>query len=525
MSLGLSACGGDDAKAADTFKIGSSTKIDTMNPMMTELQITYELILLIYDPLVRVDDEQEPTPCLAESWETSDDQLTWTFHLAEGVKWHDGEDFTSADVKYTYDLMLENDAFGYLFSSYLIGIEDVSCPDDYTVVLTTSAPKANILNNSTPILPAHIWEKLSAADIETFANDESIGTGPYKFDSKDDGFVKVVKNDDYFGTGGNVSSIVFINYDNTDSLTQALKLGEVDAATNLPSATFGDLQKEANLDVVSGQIPGFTQIGINIYEDPSSSGNPLLKNKVIRQAIEMAIDKQKVLDMCYGGAGAVGTTLINDGDFYHYDVPASDLYDFSTEKSGAALDAVGFKDTDGDGIRDDGKGNKLSFSLITISDNSDEIKAAQVIASGCKDAGIEINIETMDDGALADKIYEFDYDMFIWGWGADLDPSVILDVLSTNQIGSLNETGFSNARYDELYIEQDTTIDPDARKVLVDEMQKIAYEETPYILLIYDNNVQGYNTEKWTGMKPIPELGPFFFNFTAYNYLNVKPVA
>lgn len=515
--------GGTDAGAV-SFRIGTETDFDTLNPFSTELMMTMELFLLTYDPLVRISDTQETIPALAKEWEVSDDSLTWTFRLNEGVTWHDGEPFTSADVKFTYDLMLDNE-LGYLYLSYLTGITDVSCPDDYTVVITTEAPKPNMLINPTPILPEHIWSKVAVADIPTDPNEGVIGTGPYKYDSKGDGFVKVVKNPDYFGEGGMADSIVFTYYENTDSMAQALKIDEIDAAMSLNPAQYGQLEAEESIDVISGSVLGFTQVGINMYDGDESKGNPLLKDKAVRQAIHLATDKQKIVDMAYYGAGEPGTVLINPGDYFYYDVPAADRLDFDAAAAAALLEENGYKDSDGDGVRESADGDRLSFSLISIADNVEEVKAAQIIADGAAQAGIEINLETMDDGALGDKIYAWDYDMFIWGWGGDLDPSVMLNILTSSEIGSSNEPGYDNPDYDKLYAEQDTMLDKAARKKLTDEMQRMVYEDSPYIILVYDQYVQGYNKDKWTGLKQIPEgTGSYFFNLSAANYLTAEPV-
>ena len=115
--------------------------------------------------------------------------------------------------------------------------------------------------------------------------------------------------------------------------------------------------------------------------------------------------------------------------------------------------------------------------------------------------------------------------MFIWGWGTDLDPTTILNVMTTSQIGNMSDSNYSNERYDQLFIEQQTIMDPEERQQVVWEMQQILYEEAPYIILFYDNSLQAVNTARWTGWKRIPDEGGYFFNLTNYNYLNVQPVS
>jgi len=522
----FSSCGGGSSSTqSETFTIGSSAQIDTLNPLASYEQTGAEIFSLIYDPLVRLDENQEASPGLADSWEVSDDNLTWTFHLNEKATWHDGEPVTASDVKYTYDMMLKT-KLGYMYESYLEGIDKVTAKDDHTVVITTKEPKANMLMNTTPILPEHIWSKISEKDLEDYTNDKAIGSGPYKFVAQsDDGAIKLELNSDYYRDKGNVKYFVFTQYKNTDSLAQALKTGEIDAAVNLSATQYSQLQKDKNVKVISGEVLGFMQVGINCSTDSKSKGNKLLLDKNVRQAIEYAIDKQNIIDIAYGGQAQEGTTLINPSNYYHYEPTAAEKRSYNIAKAKEVLEAAGYKDTDGDGIREDSNGNKLSFNFINISDNTDEVKTGQLIASTCKDAGIEITQKTMDSGALQDKINSADFDMFMWGWGADLDPTTILGLLTTDQIGGNNEPHWSNTTYDSLYAKQQTIMDSEKRKEVVCEAQKLAYDNCPYIILLYDNNIQGFRSDKWQGLTPIPKDGTYFFNATICNYLNVKAVS
>ncbi len=506
-----------------TFTVGSSTAFDTLNPLTSYMQVTYEFFMLIYDSLVIYNENYEAVPNLATEWSHSDDNLTWTFKLQEGVTWHDGEPFTSEDVKFTYELMMDT-GLGYMYSSYLTGITEIQTPDDLTVVIITEEPKANILMNTTPILPEHIWAGIAAEELEIFPNEMPVGTGPYKFDSQGPNFVKVVKNQDYFGTKPFVDEYIFVDYDNVDSMAQSLMLGEIDGANNLNSAQMNQLDADANVDVISGEELGFMQVGVNVWTDEASGGDPLLLDKNIRQAIELGINKQRIVDIAYTGQGTVGTTMINPGNFYHYEPTAAELRDYDVEAAKALLEASGYTDADGDGVRESADGTPLEFDLITIGDNLEEVKSGQLIASDLAEAGIKINNVNMDSGALYDNIISGTYDLFIWGWGADLDPTVIMGVLTTDQIGGNNEPFFSNARYDELFLMQQTELDDQKRQEMVFEMQQIVYDEAPYIIMIYSNNIQAIRSDRWTGYQQIPDTGTFFHNLTIYNYMNIKPV-
>ena len=151
LSLFQASVLGAENKEPEVMRIGITVEVDSLSPLISYSQIGYEVFMLIYDSLVTFDENLEPVPGLAKKWTVSDDETEWTFVLRDDVKWHDGESFTSSDVKFTYDLLLENELG--MYSGYLGGITEVSCPDDYTVVMKTENPKANMLFNSCPILP------------------------------------------------------------------------------------------------------------------------------------------------------------------------------------------------------------------------------------------------------------------------------------------------------------------------------------------------------------------------------------
>ncbi len=524
MLLAAAGCGGGATVEEDrTFTFALSEEVDTLNPLSSWMAVSFELLLLIYDPLVRYDTQLQQLPCLAETWEVSDDQLTWTFHLAQGVTWHDGEPFTSADVKFSYELFTEMEA--YMYAGYNEGIADISCPDDYTVVMTTDAPKANMLMNTSPIVPKHIWEGLE--DPYNYANDVPVGTGPFKFDSEGEGFIKLARNENYFGQiPGDIDNIVFVTYENPDTAAQALLLGEVDGTSGLTAAQIPQMESAEEVELVLADIPGFSYVAINIWPESEVAGaNPLLKDKVVRYALEYCTDKAKIVSMAYGDAGEVGTTIVNPGDKFHYEPTAQELRTYDPEKAAAMLEEAGYKDIDGDGVREAADGTKLSFELISIADNTPEVKTAQMMAAGCALAGIELKLVTMDSGALTDVVYTGDYDLYIWGWGADVDPTVITRIFVTDEWWNLNETGYSDARYDELFYEQMTVMDEARRIAMVQEMQKIAYENGHYIVYVYDNYIQAIRSDRWTGYQQIPPgVGGLFLNLTAWNYMNMKAV-
>jgi len=512
--------GGEDKELV--FTIGTTAELDTLSPLTTWMMNTMEMIYLVYDSLMRYDENLEPKPSLAKDVQVSADQLTWTFTLHDGVKFHDGKPLTSADVQYTMELMMDT-GLGYLYGDALTDIVSIECPDAKTVVITTGEPVPGIGRLSTPIMPKHILEAIPADALETWANEAMIGSGPFKLGSTGDNFVRLERNDDYYGQKSALDAIVFVTYENADSMAQAVIIGELDGACNLNAAQLAQLQADKNIEAIAGELPGFEQVAYNCYQDPESGGNPLLLDKIVRQAIEYGTDKEKIIGMAYGGAGiACESTIVNPSNPGYYNPPEKRLY--SPEKGAALLEANGYVDTDGDGVREK-DGQPLEFRLFVIGDRVNYVKSGQIVAEGCAELGIKINLESMDSGLLTDKIYEMDYDMFIWGWGSD-NFSGGFGILTTDQIGNLNEPGYSNPEYDALVSQLRTTFDTGARNALFIELQKILYEDLPFNVLIYDSNIQAYRSDRWSGLVQNPKNGgTWFYSGSTFNYLNIKPVS
>src|SRR5918999_5181546 len=187
---------GDDEK--QVLRIGSSNDIDGFNPFKIVEVPSYEVMNLTYDTLVNYSPkDSSPVPGLADSWETSDDGLTWTFHLNKDAKWHDGEPVTSEDVAYTFRRILEEKQG--LFIDYVAQIESIETPDEHTVVFTTREPSVQMLSMAVYILPKHIWEDVPAGETKSFENEPAIGSGLFQaVEWKKGQFARLEANPDYF---------------------------------------------------------------------------------------------------------------------------------------------------------------------------------------------------------------------------------------------------------------------------------------------------------------------------------------
>ncbi|MFA4965925.1 MAG: ABC transporter substrate-binding protein, partial [Thermoleophilia bacterium] len=478
-----SAVAASESPAPDDGKIvlhmGWTNDPDNLNPFIGYESSSYEVWALNYDLLVgfRASDmSNQPGIGLATAWETSPDGLVWTFTITDKAKWQDGQPLTAADVAFTYNYVLENELG--MFIDYLAFIEKIEAPDDTHVVFTCSKPKANMLGLWIPILPEHIWSKVDPAKVEdTFKNSPPIvGSGPFQcVEWKKGSYVRMVANKSYWKGAPKIDEIIFQTYQNQDTIAQDLLAGTLDAAWNVPSAQFDKLEADPNLSATRGQLPGLDELGFNCADKkayPKSTGHPVLTDPAFRSALQWAVDKDKIVSIAYSGNARAADTLVQS-DFYspdsdyHWEPPTGDpgTYVFDLEKAKAALDAAGYTDGDGNGIREY-KGKDIRLRLYARTESTESQSCGKLIAGWFGDIGLDIDYQVIDDGRLGDLQFAYDgddyapdFDMFIWGWGGDIDPNFILSVMTTNSIEAWSDCVWSNPEYDQLFLDQQSQID------------------------------------------------------------------
>jgi len=539
IALPLSACGGGDVDEPEegqepsegeeneepvVLRIGIIQEADSTSPLIATMTAADRMFNLMYDDLIEYDDNYRPVGGLAEDWTISDDGLVWTFNLKEGIKWFDGEDFNADDVVWTYNTVVNGE---FPQSPQMEGITETVKVDEYTVEVHTEAPKADMEAIRVNILPEHIYGEKSEDELHTFSEDNPVGTGAFELVNWEQGqFLRFKANPNYFKGAPQIDEIVYVLFANTDTLFQALQNGEVDAVAELSYSQVEQAEALDGIEVIQPDGMNFTELGFNCWEAPESKGNPLMLDHRIRAAIDTALDKQQIVDIALNGYGVPGTSLIPPavGD-YHFEV--DDDYGYNPEKAMEILEDAGYTDTDEDGIREDSEGNKLDFRFAVITSYGEAyVKAAGIIQKNLQDIGINVTINTMDGGAQSELIYEqdFDTDMYLWGWGAELDPSMKLSVMTTDQVGKRSDCFWSNEEYDELFEKQINQVDREERIETVHKMQQIILEEAPYSILYYRNIVEAYRTDKFEGWTRVPEgSGSAVTQVNKSTVLNIRP--
>lgn len=509
LALLLSACGGLGQSTPVVMRVGWSGSPDTLNPGAAVLSESYTIFGLVYDTMYQLQLDGSFKLSLAESVTVSDDALTYTYKIRDDVKWHDGEPLTAEDVVFTYYLYQNTEGYPWM-GDYTYYFENIEATDNNEVVITLSEAIPNIDAQLVflYVLPKHIWEN---EDGYEFENTSMIGSGAFKMvEYKPSEFVHLAANTDYFGDKPKIDEVIFQTFENSDALVQAIKTGQVDMITEMPNTAVETLRSEANVEVVTGApfAPGVTDIIINHVtpencppDDGVCTGHPALRDRNVRVAMSHATDKQKIIDVVLLGLGTPGTALLPDGLGIWYNSSIKD-YAFDVAEANKILDDAGYADTNNDGVREMPDGSRdLTFRISWPNDSIDSPRMAELLSEMWGEIGIKLEAQAMDPDALTSVCCPaFDFDIILWGWGSDPDPSFLLSVMTTDEIptGS-SETGYSNPEFDALYLEQAVELDQQKRVDIVWKMQEIVHHDVAYIIPFYSQNVQAYRTDRFTG--------------------------
>ncbi len=500
------------------LRIGWAQNPNTINPFVGLDEEEYTIWALSWDLLVNFNTKDlSPAPGIAKSWKVSDDEKTVTFKLDPDAKWSDGKPVTSADVKYSLQVLGDN---GALFTSYTDNITSIETPDPETVVIKTSKPDARIVGGLfIYILPKHVWSKVPVKDLTGSYQPDLplVGSGPYTVTDFERGrILKMERNPNFRGPKPNYDEIQFITYGSQDAVERALQLGEIDVVSEVQASTFDQLGDKPNIDTVKGASPAFTQLAFNLCQKkdcPDAQFNPAVQDRGVRQAIAYAVDRERINVIAARNTSFVAHGLLPEFYKSFYERPTMDYDPPDVDKANQILDDAGYTRSGG-GVRSK-DGNDLSFNLYVRSESPYNIQAAKLVAEQAKAIGVDFNVQVVSTDKLTELTVRKvdgkpapDFDTFIWGWGGDpYDPNFLLGLLTTGEIGTSSDSFYSNPTYDRLYEKQTTQFDTAARKKTIDRMIAISQRDLPYLVLTYDPNLQAYRTDRVRGAEPVCPAG------------------
>ena len=465
-------------------------------------------------------------PGLAERWERSDDGLTWTFHLRRDVRWHDGQPFTARDVDFTFNRVIYNDEIpASARASFTFRYPDeetggwqsapmtVEAVDDYTVRFVLPVPFAPFLRSmGTAIYPEHILgpyaEDGTFAEVWGIDTDpaEIVGTGPFTIGLYEPGERLVLRrNPGYWlkdAAGNRLPYLDRIVHDIVPDLETELarfQAGKADlhGVSGREYALLEPLQGEGDFTIHRrGPAFGTTFLAFNM--NPGSSpetGDPYLaaeklgwfQNTRFRQAVAHAIDKDTIIREILDGLGYPQWASISPaaGDFHN---PGVRRYEYDVGKANGILDSLGWTDTDGDGIREDGAGNRIEFTLVTNTGNTVRAQVTLHISEGLEKIGVKANYRLVEFGELVSQLTDsYDWEAMVIGFTGGPDPysgivfwhsSESLHLWYPNQPQPATDW---EARIDDLYIQASQELDHQKRVVLYHQAQQIDAENVPVI--------------------------------------------
>ncbi len=483
LPLGCHRGTGSGRGQGNAFVIALSDTIRTIDPIgSTSVDASSERVrTLMFNSLVKKDDKFDYVPELASNIQRSDDGLTYTFILHDGVKFHDGRVLTSADTKYTLDTVLANpfaksasffEGAGTDKKSY---VKSVDAPDPKTMIVRLNKPWTGLLSNLVPIA-------IIPKDSYATQKDHPLGTGPFKFVSYDSSqqVLDLEANPDYWEGPANIKTLRVRVISDTNALQAEFLSGRVDIAplpTSLSPDAIKSLGQDANLQVLQ-----FAGSNLNLLTFNTSA--PPLNDARVRQAICFAIDRESMIRQLLQGQGKIAHSILPEDSWAF---TSGQKYSYDPAQARKLLDDAGYKNSQERFAR------PLVFRVIGSSTSAKQY--AGVIQNNLKQVGISVRIEGAESQAHFDELRRGNFELAYGQWvGGNQDPIFYKDLFATSEIptekrAAKNRSRYSNAQLDPLLEEAVNTADRQKSLVLFTKIQEIVSREAPIFPLWYQANM------------------------------------
>ena len=463
LSLVLTACGGAPAgNTAPSTLVYGSADYTRINPAMDE---HCEINALLFNGLTAHDGENQVVPGLADRWDYDETAYTYTFHLRDGVKWHDGQPLTSADVKFTIEAIMDPENGAENAPNYE-DVEEITVLDGRTVAFRLAEPNAAFLEYMTmAVLPRHLLE---GEDMQTSGFFRApVGTGPYKLERWDVGqAIVLVKNEDYYLGCPNIDQIIFKIVGDDNAQAVQLESGELDLALLDPrnAQSFAGRDGFTCYDMMTADYRG---ILFNFWNDY------WIENRDLIPAVCCAIDRQAIIDSVLLGQGMAAYSPLQRNIYNNADV---ERYGYDPARAKEILESAGcVMGPDGFYQRD---GQEVGFVISVMAGEQDRIDIAQAAAQQLREAGIHCTVEIPAKidwgGQMAGLI----------GWGSPFDADDhTYKVFGTGK--GANYSGYSNQRVDEYLTLARQSADPGVRRDYYAKFQEELAADPPYAFICY----------------------------------------
>ena len=480
LLLSLAACAAEETESVDAGEDTSPStststepqtliaaiggEPDQLDPHITSAYFSFQVLENVFDTLVEPDENLVMQPALAESWTVSDDLLTWTFDLREGVTFHDGSEFTADDVVYSYNRIIDEALTpSWRFAS----VTDVVAVDDLTVEIQVSAPTPNLLAAIGGYKGMSIvsQENVESGDIVS----NPIGTGPFAIESYNaaDSIV-LTANENYWGGAPAVDGLEFRFISEGSTALTALRNGEIHWTDSIPPQNVSDLASEDGVELGQVGSSDYWYLALNMNRTPWDDVR-------VRQAVAYALDREAITTAALLGNASVNQTAIPAASDW-----ASDYAPYSLDlaKAQSLMDEAGV--------------DSAEMELMVSSDYPETVTAAQVISAQLAEIGITVSITTLDFSTWLDGQANGDFDMLMMGWLGNIDPDDF-SYAQHHSTGWANAQGYSNSEVDQLLDAGRTSTDEAERKGLYDQAAQIIVDEVSYLYLYNPDVVQAWS--------------------------------
>ncbi|ARF13792.1 ABC transporter substrate-binding protein [Sporosarcina ureae] len=514
LSTALAACSGGDDKegngdkdkdAADkggsenkTLVFGRGGDSTSLDPSRVTEGETFKVTANLFETLLNFG-EQDTTvqPGLAKEYDTSEDGLTYTFQLEEGVKFHDGTDFNAEAVVKNFERWANGDADTFPYYNSMFGgfkddedhvIESVKADGESTVIITLKRPQAPFLKNlAMSMFAISSPEAFEKGDDEYERN--PVGTGPFKFvEWKPNETITIEKNEEYWQEGlPKLDRVIFQAIPDNSARLNALLSGEIDLADGINPADGAKIEDNDALQLFERPSMNVGYLGLTVTREP-------FDKKEVRQAMNYAIDKQSIIDSFFEGRAEVAKNAMPSSiSGYNDEVEA---YAYDPEKAKELLKEAGLED---------GFEMELWAMPVPRPYMPDGTKVAEAIQSNLADVGIKAKIVSYEWATYLDKASKGEADAFMLGWTGDNGDAdnFLYVLLDEDNIGSNNYTYFKNDETHKLFLEAQTEVDEDKRIELYKQAQEILHEEAPWVPLAHSIPLLG-GAKELTGFVPHP---------------------
>lgn len=512
-SMVLTFCSRPSLRDEETIVLTLPQEPQTLNPVSSLDLYSSIVISFVYDSLFEVDKNLNFTPKIVKEYTVSPDSKVFRFRIRENARWQDGKPITADDVIYTYSMITNPISRAFNKVAQYKDVEYVKKIDELTFEVKYRQPYAPALESWAMIpIPKHIFEKEDFQN--TKYNTFPVGSGAYEVKKVVPGQYIILERITNYWDADNtpkIKRIVFKIIKDPTVEFNALKVGEVDLAGIRPI----DWINQAQEDWFKQKFNTYKYYTLNISQIALNLKDEILSDKLVRKALSHSVNKEEIKKSVYFGLAEPlsGPFPPNSWAFN----PNVKDYEFSLEKASKLLDEAGWKDTDGDGVRDKG-GKKLSLELIIPQGSETGIKIGEILKETLKNIGVELNIRVMEWSMVTKTIESKTFQMVMFGWSLSLDPDPY-DIWHSSQInGGINYVSYSNKEVDKLCEEGRRIFDKEERKKIYARVHQIIHDDLPYIFLFSRASLVGadkrvinidpstvgiyWNFNKWELQKP-----------------------